>query len=441
MGILVMSMQIMAQSTVLKGTFYKMLTQIQMANNVFLYKQEKGGLTTIDALDVTKADQSFEFDVKKEDIGVIRYVGFSDEFYPVFLREGEDLRVDVKDGNIVYSGNISAENKVFSDWYKLIEPMRKLGYSEEGRRLTPEDYTKTLESLITPVNNFIKKINTGNKKFDSYVKYMLNYSFKCDVLRPFMLGFGFVNKTDYPEYIAKMITSEKFSDKNIWSSPFGNSYITTLGFLRHIVYNGEQGYVSDLVIPEISSPELKAEFILDQVENGYAQNPGEFIAKNSKYMLTRSQKNKMKTFEKRFNMKQPGGEWMDFAYPDLEGKIHHLSDYLGKVVVIDVWATWCVPCVKEQPFLEELEKSFENENVVFISISMDKDKKKWAEMVQRKKLSGIHLRSNQEGPIIEDYGVETIPRFIVFDQDGKTVSFDAPRPSDPKLKALIQSKL
>ena len=113
MGILVMSMQIMAQSTVLKGTFHKMLTQIQMANNVFLYKQEKGGLTTIDALDVTKADQSFKFDVKKEDIGVIRYVGFSDEFYPVFLREGEDLRVDVKDGNIVYSGNISAENKVF----------------------------------------------------------------------------------------------------------------------------------------------------------------------------------------------------------------------------------------------------------------------------------------------------------------------------------------
>ncbi len=441
MGILVMSVQIMAQSSVIKGTFNKMLTKTVRSDKVFLYEQEKGGLAAISVAGVARADQSFNINVKKDDIGAIRYIGTDDEFYPVYLREGEELHVDVKNGNIVYSGDISAENKVFSDWYKLVEPIRNLGYSEEGRKLAPSDYVKTMESLIKPVNNFVKKINTGNKKFDSYVKYMLPYSFKCDVLRPFMEGFGFVQKTDYPEYLVKMITSEQFSDKNIWSLPFGNGFIITIGFVRHILYNGEQGYISDLITPEISSPELKAEFILDQVEKKYPQKLGEYIAKNRKYLLTSSQREKMDTLEKRFKMKQPGGEWIDFAYPDPEGKIHHLSDYLGKVVVIDVWATWCAPCVKEQPFLEELEKSFENENVVFISISIDTDQKKWAETVLSKKLSGIQLLSNRKGPIVEDYEIEAVPQFIVFDKAGKTVSFNAPRPSDPKLKSLIESKL
>lgn len=431
----------MAQSNVIRGSFNKMLTKSVIADKVFLYEQGKGALDALSMANLARADQSFKIDFKKDDNGAIRYLGFDDEFYPVYLREGEELHMDIKDGNIVYSGHISAENKVFSDWYKLVGSMRKLGYSEEGRKLAPSDYVKTLESLIKPVNNFVKKINTGNKKFDRYVKYMLPYSFKSDILKPFLEGFGFEKKNDYPEYLVKMITSEKFNDKNIWSLPFGNSFIINLGFVRHIVYNGEQGYISDLITPEISSPELKAEFILDQVENNYPQKLGEFIAKNSKYMITSSQKEKMKTCERRFKMKQPGGEWIDFAYPDAEGKIHHLTDYLGKVVVLDVWATWCAPCVKEQPFLEELEKSFENQNVVFLSISIDTDKEKWAEMVKSKKLSGIHLLSKNRGPIVEDYGVDAVPKFIVFDKNGKTVSFEAPRPSDPKLKSLIQSKL
>jgi len=56
-------------------------------------------------------------------------------------------------------------------------------------------------------------------------------------------------------------------------------------------------------------------------------------------------------------------------------------------------------------------------------------------------LSGLHLFSNNEGIIIKDYEVISVPRFILFDKEGKTVMFDAIRPSDPKLKELIQSKL
>jgi thiol-disulfide isomerase/thioredoxin len=121
--------------------------------------------------------------------------------------------------------------------------------------------------------------------------------------------------------------------------------------------------------------------------------------------------------------------------------MHRLSENLGKVVLIDVWATWCKPCLDELPALEALEKAFEGKNVTFISLSIDTDKAKWKQMVESKKMSGLHLFSNRKGPIAEDYELETVPRYILFDKNGKTVAIDAPRPSDPKLTELINSKL
>ena len=59
----------------------------------------------------------------------------------------------------------------------------------------------------------------------------------------------------------------------------------------------------------------------------------------------------------------------DFTYPDVTGKQVSLSDFRGKVVLIDVWATWCGPCNAEIPKLKELEKKLEGRNICFVSIS------------------------------------------------------------------------
>lgn len=121
----------------------------------------------------------------------------------------------------------------------------------------------------------------------------------------------------------------------------------------------------------------------------------------------------------------------DFKYVNLEGDSMTMEDFRGKVVYIDVWATWCGPCIAEHPYMEELQKQFENDSVAFLAVSVDSSPEPWKKMVKEKKLGGIHLFAEGEwnASIMKNYGISGIPRFILIDQQGKIVNANAARPS------------
>ncbi|MCX2494652.1 TlpA disulfide reductase family protein [Pedobacter sp. PF22-3] len=430
-----------SQTAVIKGKFHKLLPNGKETQEVFFSKPEDGEIEVILPMVKSRQDQIFRGEVKKEDLNTIRYVGVFDEQYAVYLKAGEELNVDAGDGQIVYSGTINKENQVFADWYKMIKPLRNYGYTKNGYTLPSDGYLRIIDSLKAPVEQFIKNINTGNTAFDKQAKHFLTYSYRYDVIIPTASGLNIGKKDEYPESLVKFYNDEKWTDANIWNLPMGYHYMLYFAFVKHIIYNSKQGMAADILIPEISNKELKAKFIVAQAERGANMNLVQYLERNEQYMQTNQQRDKMKVMLKRARMQEPGGDWIDFSYPDAAGKMHKLSDNLGKVVFIDVWATWCAPCLKEQPALEELEKSFAGKDVVFLSLSIDTDKAKWQKMVEEKKLSGLHLFTNNKGSVVSDYEVTEIPRFILFDKNGKTVSIDAPRPTDAKLKALIESTL
>ncbi len=411
------------------------------SERVFISKPEDGDLLVLAEPLIDKDSKLFNTELAPADQNGIRYVGIFEEQYPVYMRKGEELTIDASEGRVVYSGKLSKENKVFADWYKLIAPIRDYGYSKGGYRLPPARFAALIDSLAGPVDDFVKNVRTGNSAFDMEVKYLLPYSYKFDLLMPFASGFGFSTKAAFPQYFHNWFKNERFSDAQLWALPFAYNYMQFFGFAKHIIYNAEQGMAGELLVSEISDKDLKANYILSAAEKGAVQDIISFLQKNRSFMTTDQQKAKLEILEARAKARVPGGDWIDFAYPDMDGKVRKLSDHLGKVVLIDVWATWCKPCLAEQPALEKLEKDFEGKDVVFISLSIDTDKAKWQEMVKSKNLGGLHLFSNNQGPIVQDYQLIGVPRFILFDKNGKTVNFDAPRPSDPKLKELIASKL
>lgn len=130
-----------------------------------------------------------------------------------------------------------------------------------------------------------------------------------------------------------------------------------------------------------------------------------------------------------------------FDYVNYKGGKSKLEDFRGKYVYIDLWATWCGPCRAEIPFLKETEKKYHDKNIVFMSISIDKqaDMDKWKKMVMEKELSGVQLFADNDwnSKFVTAFGVTGIPRFILIDPNGKVVNADAPRPSSPELVSVL----
>jgi peroxiredoxin len=108
----------------------------------------------------------------------------------------------------------------------------------------------------------------------------------------------------------------------------------------------------------------------------------------------------------------------DFSFPDLDGKIVSLSDYKGKLVLLNIWATWCRPCVSEMPSMEKLYNKFKKEDFEILAVSIDtKGKKVVAPFMELHNLSFKALLDTQ-GTIQEAYRTTGIPESFIIDKNG-----------------------
>lgn len=130
----------------------------------------------------------------------------------------------------------------------------------------------------------------------------------------------------------------------------------------------------------------------------------------------------------------------DIHAVSLNNKNMDLKDLEGKFVVIDVWASWCLPCKKEAPYFEEFAEKYTSETVAFVSLSVDQDKNAWRIATQDKSKRVLQLWATNAGELNEYLGIEYIPRFMLIDPRGKIVNVQLPFPSDPEFEQIIQQE-
>lgn len=134
---------------------------------------------------------------------------------------------------------------------------------------------------------------------------------------------------------------------------------------------------------------------------------------------------------------------LDFSLNDVNEKTYTLASFKGKVVVIDLWATWCIPCRRDRPFFMKVEEEYHGRNdIVFVGISQNKIKEKdsWKKFVKDNNYNGVELL-DYENKFTDYYNLEGIPRYIIYDRNGKVFTADAPRPDMPEFKMVIEAAL
>ncbi|MXN91892.1 redoxin family protein [Flavobacterium sp. Sd200] len=117
----------------------------------------------------------------------------------------------------------------------------------------------------------------------------------------------------------------------------------------------------------------------------------------------------------------------------------------GKVVVLDYWASWCKPCLKEMPAMHSLMKKYQNSEITFVFISLDIDIEKWKKASDKEGIENSTYSYMSSDIIKTDLSrslyLSSIPRYVIFDKNGNLANANAPRPSTKELEVEIDKYL
>lgn len=375
--------------------------------------------------------------------------------YNFYFKPGDKLSVKITDGSYELTGKNTPENKELSNWEQLTTPLKEM---RKRSRATYLDFFPLLEKTEKEMNY---KINTPNKVFNNtFIKYRelnlldiaMNFLFAPRTAHP--------RKEDFPDYFRKIDLKKILADPFVLDYPHGLSLVGRSKILpvwtgeskniktgNDLTASPEAGIIDNEELMNAADPIVRAELVLL-----YAKNKKVLVVFDqyadlySKYLTTDEQRQRLN--EQRFSLikNTKGDPAIDFTFADVNGKPHALSDFKGKVVYVDVWATWCGPCQKEMPHLKKLEAEYKNNaNIVFIGVSVDKgkDMQKWKEFLVREKLPGIQIFAGDEASekLMKPYKISGIPRFILVDKNGNLISANAPRPSSPDIRAVLNDVL
>ena len=114
---------------------------------------------------------------------------------------------------------------------------------------------------------------------------------------------------------------------------------------------------------------------------------------------------------------QLGKPAAEIALPDAAQKTVRLSELRGKVVLVDFWASWCEPCLRELPELEKLHKQLASRGVVVIGVNIDRERKNADDLIGRHKLSFVNL-FDPKGQLAEIYDPPKMPTSYLIDAQG-----------------------
>jgi thiol-disulfide isomerase/thioredoxin len=134
----------------------------------------------------------------------------------------------------------------------------------------------------------------------------------------------------------------------------------------------------------------------------------------------------------------------DFRLFDSTGKEYRLEDFRGKITLLDIWASWCMPCIREFPYLHKLQERFRDEDrFQLLSVSIDARAKDWkVNGLLKHRPPGLTMWVGENSTFTERYNISLIPILLLLDDKGNFIEFNPPRASSgDQLYQLIKDRI
>lgn len=308
--------------------------------------------------------------------------------------------------------------------------------------------TGTIENLKDSLNVVLTKIDNQNfygKKIDSTLSLNGSFNFQGEIEEP---SEYLIMIFDYKEKVAKTIylwlesedisitgTFDDFENANIYGSK-----LTDLSKKYNTIL---ESYSAKMKNGEIEYKDFQKEMIKKSLDFLY-ENPNNAVSLSQfLYFTDNVTKDSMQLFYSKLdvNLKNSkngivlknsfeieklklGEQFINIEAKDLEGNIVKLSDFKGKVIVLDFWAKWCHFCHEQnQEEFPKLKEKYKNEDFIIISYSVDIDYEDWKKSSEADNIDWINI-SNLRGvsdKVVTQYGVQVYPTTFIIDKKGTVI--------------------
>lgn len=163
----------------------------------------------------------------------------------------------------------------------------------------------------------------------------------------------------------------------------------------------------------------------DEIESKLRDNEKQKIksAKESIAEMTATMKSTLSTGK----LLKVGGKYIDAEGEMLSGEKKKLSEVISskKLILLDFWASWCIPCLKEMPEIVKLHNKHRDQGLQIVGISLDKNREKWRDAVESFGMQWTQfIDSNLSNPIADIYEANTIPHTVLIDEQGTIVAIN-----------------
>ena len=392
-----------------------------------------------DSLD---SEATFEIEFELDAPSYMNFI-HGKESTAMYVRPGDSIRVNINpsefDETIKYKGSKASsflaakylleDNLDLRELYSLEEPDFLTAVAKASAQMNGlldsvgEGVFKTEQKRVISLQWASKKLsykkyytNLGNGEIELSVNYF-KFMEDIDINDP-----SFLEDNNSYNFLKTYVSSNVSTD-------FDHELLSNFDFIAR-TFNSQT--TKDKIAYDLLKDFIKNEVLED----------GDVIMEAYKSLQSDSVKyNELNDLRLEMAAFNTGNPAFDFTYPNVKGDSISLSDFVGSLVYVDVWATWCGPCKAEIPSLQKLEADYHEKNITFMSVSVDTDKEAWEKMVKEQELGGVQLWADGWSEITKDYAIFGIPRFMLFDSNGNVISTDAPRPSSSEIRELLEANL
>jgi peroxiredoxin len=132
-----------------------------------------------------------------------------------------------------------------------------------------------------------------------------------------------------------------------------------------------------------------------------------------------------------------GDQAPDFVLVDMQGNKHRLSDYRGQGVFLNFWGTWCPPCKKEMPYINNQYHQFKDEGVKVLSVDIQESELVVNQFAERLKLD-FPIMIDQDKEVMTAYGVDLLPATFLIDKNGKVVKYHTGELTENRIREFME---